>query len=71
MLIRELKVTNGIDTRTLLIERIDGKIMLWDRDNDPYSDGMIELAGDTDSDVRDALADAGEWELVISDRAAE
>jgi len=62
--IREVRVSNGTETRAMVVERVGGKVMLWDRDNDPNSDGLVELAGATDSDVQDALNDAGEWEVI-------
>lgn len=62
--IRNVPVTNGTETRTLRIESIDGRIMLHDPIADPNSDGLVELAGDTNSDVQDALNDCGEWEVI-------
>lgn len=64
MIIREVQITNGIESRTLAIESLDGRIVLWDRERDPNSDGLVELAGDADSDVQDALNDVGEWVVV-------
>lgn len=60
-IIREVEITNGTETRTMVIERINGKVMIWDRDNDPNSDGLVEVAGDSDSDVQDVLT--GDWEI--------
>jgi len=61
-IIRELEVTNGTTTKTLVVEKHDEQYKLWDPENDPHSDSLKPIESPNDSSIQDVLV--GDWEIV-------
>lgn len=62
-IIREVEVSNGLETRSLTILLVDENPMLWDSSADPNYDALCELEDETDTAVQDALSDGGEFKV--------
>lgn len=61
--VREIRISNGGEFRSLQVLSINGQFKLWEQESDPNCDSLILLADDSDQAIRDVYSDT-EWEVV-------